>query len=184
MNEPSRILVVDLETSDLDPVRSSILQIGAKWLIGEKAGEEFSMDCRMWKGANWSEKSEAIHGISFIRANDPSLPTEAEAVQKLFEWEGDDTFVIAGLTPSYDSGFLKAGVKRAGLGRYIPHRTLDLHSLAVAQAVISGVPVPLRGFYTDEVYALLGLPPEPTPHRAITGAQRETEAFKILLHLV
>lgn len=184
-----RILVVDLETTGLNAERHSIVQVGAVWISGAEG--EFSMDCRMHDAAAWTEEAAAVNGLSEARCTDPKLPTESEAIAELLRWihesagmAGDPSPVmLAGLNPSFDRAFIHACLKRSGAAnqRPFPHRVLDLHTLAVCYAIARGEPVPSRGYYTDEIYALLDLPPEPRPHCAIVGARREAEAMRMLL---
>jgi len=179
-----RILVVDLETSSLDARRGSILEIGAAWLLGGGEGE-FHMECRAWEGAELDPESLRVNGCSLARCANPSLPTEAEALAEFRIWVGDEPFILAGLNPSHDRAFLHEALRRS-VGRFvkwIPHRCLDLHTLAVAYAVAQGLPIPSRGYYTDEIYAILDLPEEPKPHSAIVGARKEAEALRMLLSL-
>lgn len=191
MNTPVRILVLDLETSGLNANACSILQIGAVWLLGGPDYEdcqEYSGDCRAFIGAVIEPKALEVNGMSEARVHNPILPTEAEALADFFTWlnlcVGDGPIIMAGLNPSFDRAFINAASFRAGLGRTrFPHRSIDLHTLAVAHALAAGKPIPAKGFYTDEIYELLALPPEPRPHVAIAGARAEAEALRVLLGL-
>lgn len=180
-----RILVVDLETAGLDARKHSILQIGAVWLTGGEG--EFSMDCRRAEGTLIDTRALEVNGITPERADDPALPDEGTAVQRFLAWLGPLPCLLAGLNPSFDRAFLQEAQYRktfpAQTVRRFPHRVLDLHSLAVTYALAKGDPVPSRGYYTDEIYAVLDLPPEPRPHQALTGARREAEALRILMGL-
>jgi DNA polymerase III epsilon subunit-like protein len=180
-----RILVVDLETTGLNADRHGILQIGAVWLTGGEG--EFSIDCRMWDDGSIDDKALAFNGCSRERCMDKKMISEGEAVIRFLTWAGDEPFMLAGNNPSFDRSFLNAAFKR-GIGetQNIPnlkHRVLDLHTLAVSYALAKGELVPSRGLYTDEIYAILDLPPEPRPHIAITGARKEAEALRMLMAL-
>lgn len=178
-----RILVVDLETTGLDARKHSILQIGAVWLTGGEG--EFSLNCRRAADTLIDPKAMEINGLSPERADDPSLPEEGEAVKQFLTWLGPLPCILAGLNPSFDRAFLQEAQYRKTFTsqavRRFPHRVLDLHSLAVSYALAKGDPIPSRGYYTDEIYAVLGLPPEPKPHVTITGARREAEALRMLM---
>lgn len=185
-----RILVVDLETTGLSADDCSILEIGAVWLCGGLEGhDEFSTGCRMWDGARVEPRALEINGCSESRCTNSSLQTESEAVDSFFTWllcsmMNDVTPVmLAGLNPSFDRAFLRAAWRRAVSRCEFPfkHRVLDLHSLAVLHAFTRGEIVPSRGFYTDEIYALLGMEPEPRPHKAIVGARYEAHALRLLM---
>ena len=188
MSLPPRILCVDVETTGLISERHSILQIGAVWLTGEPG--EFALDCRAWDGAELDPKALEINGCSPERCFDHDYPSETDAVMTFARWTGllldagPQPVMLAGMTPSYDRGFIHSALRRAGRrGLLFPHRVIDLHTLAVQYAMSQCKPVPPRGYYTDEIYALLDLPAEPRPHVALTGARRQAEALHKLLYL-
>ncbi|MFK5920918.1 MAG: exonuclease domain-containing protein [Verrucomicrobiota bacterium] len=182
-----RILVVDLETTGLDANKHSIVEMGAVWLTGGVG--EFQMDCQMWEGAKWDDRAADVHGLSMARCTNPVLPTEGEAILELLNWceaTQDEPVMLAGLNPSFDRAFVLRACERAGVkvARAFRHRVLDLHSLAVAHGLSDVLEIPSRGLYTDEIYALLGLPAEPKPHRALVGARKEAEALSKIIGLV
>lgn len=184
------ILVVDLETTGTDARRHSIIQFGAVWLSGAEG--EIEIDCRAFDGAELHPKALEVNGASEARCLNPMLMTESEAVEQFFAWikmstgDDDQPFILAGLNPSMDRAFLMQAWLRAKLPirRFpIPHRTIDLHTLAITLALGTDSIVPSRGLYTDEMYAVLDLPPEPKPHTALTGARREADALHRLMPL-
>jgi hypothetical protein len=187
------ILVVDLETTALDEQRGAILQIGAVWLSGgpeDPELEEFSIDCRAHESALIEPKALEVNGCSLARCHNPTLPDEYEALALFAAWiiqcVGASTKVIlAGLNPGFDLRWLNAIRLQAcyPIDLPFPHRTIDLHTLAISYAIASEKPIPDRGFCTDEIYSLLDLPPEPRPHLAIQGARAEAAALRILLGL-
>ncbi len=184
------ILVVDLETTDLNAKTGSIIQFGAVWLSGGEG--EVEMDCRIWDGAHIDPESLQKNGCSDSRCRNPSLMKEGEALIQFFQWiflttgGWDQPFMLAGLNPSFDRAFLMQAWIRAGRSIKsfpIKHRTIDLHTLAVCYAMAADSIIPSRGLYTDEIYAVLDMPPEPKPHTAITGARMEADALHKLLAL-
>lgn len=184
------ILVVDLETTGTDARKNSIIQFGAVWISG--AAGEIELDCRIWDGAEIVQKALERNGCSEARCRNPALMTEAEALDQFFTWcfmftgSDDQPFMLAGLNPSFDRAFLMKAWIRAGHRSEdfpIRHRTLDLHTLAVSYAFACDCIVPSRGLYTDEIYGVLDMPPEPKPHRAIVGARMEAQAMRRLLLL-
>jgi DNA polymerase III epsilon subunit-like protein len=193
MSSQPRVLVVDLETTALDERRGSILQIGACWLMSEPEDpelQEFEIDCRAYDGAEIDVEALEVNGCSEARVWNPSLPTESEAIELFLAWLWKccgvgSTIILAGLNPSFDLRWLNAARKRAGeAGKSpFPHRTIDLHTLAISYAIAAEKEIPAKGFVTDDIYRLLDLPPEPRPHVAIQGARAESEALRILLGL-
>lgn len=190
MKEPiarPRILCVDVETTGLDANRHSILQIGAEWIAGPRDGQTFAGSCRMFPGAVWTPEAAAVNGITQAAAEDPSLDSETDLVLRFITWIGDAP-MMAGLNPSFDRACIHSALRRASAGgmrtpAFFPHRTLDLHSLAVGYALKAGELVPSRGLYTDEIFHVLDLPTEPRPHVAINGARNSAAAFRKILDL-
>jgi DNA polymerase III epsilon subunit-like protein len=180
-NEPSGkaalpFPVIDLETTGLDPQRHSIISIGAVW-PGVKSND-FYVECAPWKGAAIDPAALEVNGEreKELLARPVS---EQQAVVAFLGWLNGPV-AVAGMNPaSMDCVMLKAAIAR--LGGWICHRSLDLHSLAVAYAFRRGLPVPPRGFATDQIYQLIGMEPEARPHHALVGALMEAEAFALLL---
>lgn len=198
--EPT-FLVVDVETTGLNPDRHSLIQIGVEDVM---TAATFATDCRVWEGSEWSEGAAVVHGKSLDWCIDPVKPTEAEAIELLLAWLAQTyevpPVILCGMNPSFDLRFLQAAAARAdqaavrgaregerACGRQIRdwfgHRTMDMHTLAVQWAMDFGHPVPPAGFHTDSIYSMIRQPPEPRPHEAATGARREAEAFRELMGL-
>lgn len=177
---PAWFAVVDVETTALDAERGSLVSIGAEHPL---TGETFYGQCRVRHGALIEPEAMAVNMADWIEDGD--LPTESELVEKFARWASKrGVRLIGGKNPAFDVRWLFAAWKRAGRdGRLsFSHRTLDLHSLALAWALVNRpAAVTAEGFKTDDVYRLLGLPPEPHPHNALTGARMEMDAFRVLL---
>jgi DNA polymerase III epsilon subunit-like protein len=184
----SSVVVVDVETTGIDPDRCAILEIGAVALVSD---EEFSMSCSVPFGVRIEKRALEVNGVPYEGIYDRPFPPDWKCVVEFDAWCRDRALsLLAGMNPSFDLNFLKAAGKRVIRSEQgepfmpmpaFPHRTLDMHTLAVTWAVQHGVSVPERGFYSDAVYELLGLPPEPRPHRAIEGALWEAAAFRVML---
>lgn len=179
------ILVVDIETTDLSPLMGSIIEIGAHWLTGPREGQEFEAKCRTWVGAQIDATAMEINGADWL--GDPTVASESEALEDFLIWVGDDFPILAGMNPRFDLDFLRAAFARRWSGYEqkprlgFPHRTLDMHSLAIAWAMAADHEIPAGGLHTDHILSMLGLPEEPKPHRALRGARCEAEAFRVLL---
>lgn len=177
---PAWFAVVDVETTSLDEQRGSLVSIGA---VHPLTGASFYGQCRVRPDALIESDAMAVNMADWLE--DPRLPTEGELVEKFARWaELRGVRLIGGKNPTFDVRWLFAAHKRAGSPNKLSftHRTLDLHSLALAWALVyRPVALTAEGFKTDDVYRLLGLPEEPRPHNALTGARMETEAFKVIL---
>lgn len=191
---PSWFAVVDVETTALDAQKGALVSIGA---VHPLTGDEFYCQCWVCPGAYIDSQSMEINMADWIE--DRTLPSEAEAVGKFVRWmHRHGVRLIGGKNPSFDVRWLEAAWNRAkdegypGLyatpaqnarGKFpLTHRTLDLHSLVLAWAMMHRPEALLaEGFKTDDLYPLLGLPREPKPHNALTGARMEAEAFRVIL---
>lgn len=173
------LIVIDVETTGLDPARHGIVEIGA---VRMADGAEFHRSCHVSPIVEVDPDALRVNGCTPERCRDRNLPSEMQAVRDLIGWVGPGPAILAGMNPRYDLEMLRAVAAR-GVDARLPfsHRTLDMHTLAVRFAIGAGRAVPPSGFKTDAIYELLGLPPEPRPHLALTGARMEAEALILLL---
>ena len=195
-----RLVVIDLETSGLDPQAFGILQIGAMPLDPDSA-EKFERHVRHEWWMPWEEGAAKVHGITRAEASDQRRYTDTVAIDELLDWLEDKALgdlggraIIAGVSPRFDRDFLRAVAEGGDMvdrfDRLISHRTFDLHTLAAAvfaitaEAAVGGLRNGLDGLYTDAIYDILGVGPEDKPHVALEGARRERLAILDLLHLM
>ena len=92
----------------------------------------------------------------------------------------------AGENPAFDRDFLRENAKKVGVPWNVIYRTIDLHSLCYAHFLQRRLGPPEKNQRTDlklgTILAYVGLPEEPSPHHALTGATMEGEAFSRLIH--
>jgi len=181
------MLVVDVETSGVIPEKNSILSIGALDL--ENPERRFYGECRVWDGAHISEESMAVNGFTIEQAEDSAKKSEAELVTEFLEWSqhlSDRT--LAGQNPSFDRDFLQAAALRAKLSWDLAHRTIDSHTLAFMHIVKGGKNPPIdpqrrrSSLDLDAILNYCGIPDEPMPHNALTGAISHAEVISRLLY--
>jgi len=187
------VLVLDLETTTDDREKAGIIEFGAICFHEPEASAmAFELKCRPYPGAPISPGAIEVNGCDWLE--DESLASEAFAVFVFDQWLQrayagvPGKIMIAGMNPGFDWHILKNAWARArefGDWRVRPfpftHRTLDLHSLAVASAVSRGIHVPAGGFTSKQICTLFGYPPEAAPHRALTGALWEWRLLQGLL---
>lgn len=185
------IVVVDVETTGLDPMLHGVIEIGAVALDADSVSPigEFHTLVRAEFWHAWSAGAEAVHGVPRTVAESLDRPNEMMALGMFLEWvrtiSGGRRATLAGMNPGFDLGMLRGMAKRTeqeeALRRRISHRTLDLHTLAWAYARELDVARDPADLHSDGICELLGLEPEPKPHRALAGARWEAEAFAMLL---
>lgn len=175
------MIVVDVETTGVDPQRHSIASIGA--VDFRAPAEQFYTACRPFDGAAFDGASLAVNGFTPEELADPSLPTLEEALRRFFAWAVPRSGpALAGHNTHFDHGFLQAGARRFRLAWPFGFRVIDLHSVAWTRMVQTGHVPPGGTIRSSVVFAYAGLPEEPKPHHGLTGAKMEAEAFSRLLY--
>lgn len=181
------MLVVDIEASGIIPQIHSIVSIGA--INTEQPDQRFYLECCVWAGAEVMKDALAVNGFTLAEVTDVTKPTEAAAVQAFLEWSqhvGNRT--ITGQNPSFDRDFLRLAAERAGLSWDFAYRTIDTHTLCYMHMVHRGLPEPVdtqhrrSSLNLDAVLQYCGIPEEPQPHNALTGALCHAEVTSRLLY--
>lgn len=182
------MLAVDVEATGTEAKAHSILSVGAVDL--SNPSKQFYEECRAWDGAKIEDEALAVCGFTREQATDPNKQSEADVVHKFIAWalqSGDRTF--AGQNVSFDRDFLKYAAERAGHTEWpFAHRTIDSHTLAWMHMVKQGIEPPLdpekkhSALDLDAVLIYCGIPMEPTPHNALTGAKSHAEVISRLLY--
>ena len=179
------MVVVDVETSGLDPQKYAMLSIGA--VDFENPKRQFYAECRAFEGAYFSDEALAINGFTEEEAKDESRKPLEEVMAEFKEWlDPMDKITLAGQNPSFDRDFVNASFVRAKVNMRFASRTVDMHSLVYAAHLTRGIPLPRRNRHSDisldSALVYTGIPEEPKPHNALTGAQVEAEAFSRIIH--
>lgn len=177
-------MAIDIEASGTEYVPHSIVSVGA--VDCADPSRQFYEECRIWDGAHISDESLAITGFSEAEVRDTQKKTEAELVEALLAWLYDaDDQTLAGQNVSFDRDFIKAAARRAGIADDLAYRTIDTHTLCYMHMVARGQSVPLEKHHSaldlDAILRYCGIPDEPMPHNALTGAQSHAEVLSRLL---
>lgn len=182
------MLVVDCEMSGLDPQKNSLVSVGAVDLVDPT--RQMYGECRIWDGAHIEDEALAVCGFSREEITDTKKQTEGELVKKLIEFANgmpDTTF--GGQNVFTDLSFLRAAAARAGhINWPFAHRIIDSHTLAWMHMVKRGVTPPIdpvkkhTALNLTAVLAYCGIPEEPKPHNALTGAKSHAEVISRLLY--
>jgi DNA polymerase III epsilon subunit-like protein len=179
------MIVVDVETTGLVPGVHAVASIGA--IEMGSTLQRFYAECRVTDRAI-DDEALAVNGFTRRQLTRRDRRPIAEALKLFLDWAaglGDGVF--AGHHPEFDAGFLQAEAKLANLAWAFGRRLVDLHSVCFAHHLAEGMPLPLdeHGHSTlnlDAILATVGLPPEPKPHHALTGAMLEAEALSRLIY--
>jgi len=181
------MIAVDVEASGIGPETHSVVAVGAIDL--NNPGRIFYEECRVWDGAHINEEALRVIGMTEAQLKDPSKQSEADLIHKFIEWgmaAEDRTF--AGQNVSFDRDILQAAAKRAGHTEWnFAHRTIDTHTLAWMHMVKRGLTPPIdpehkrSALNLEAVCRYCGIPEEPQPHNALSGAKVHAEIIARLL---
>lgn len=180
------MLILDIEGSGTNYEKHSIVSIGA--LDFNNPENQFYGECRIWDGAHIMDGALEVNGFTEAEITDPSKKTEAELVKEFLAWaEPLPDRTLAGQNVSYRD-MLRAGAERAGLDWHLAYRTIDTHTLCWMHMVKAGLTPPLDAEHhrsalnLDVVLNYCGIPDEPQPHNALTGAKSHAEVASRLLN--
>ncbi len=183
------MIAVDVEATGTESGVHSILSVGAVDL-NDPTRPHFYEECRAWDGAKIEDEALAVNGFTKEQALDKNKQTEGELVHKFIIWALEATDrTFAGQNVSFDRDFLRAAAHRAGHTEWpFAHRTLDTHSLAWMHMVKRGLTPPIdpekkhSSLNLDAILIYCGIPEEPDPHNALTGAKSHAEVISRLLY--
>jgi DNA polymerase III epsilon subunit-like protein len=182
------MLVVDCEMTGLEPDLHSIVSVGA--VDFDHPERQLYEECRLWDGAKVEDEALVVNGFTAAQIADPAKQTEADLVHQFIAFaEGMPDTTIAGQNVFTDLYFLKAAAGRAGHTAWpFAHRILDIHSICWTHMVKRGVTPPVdpvkkhSALNLDAVLNYCGIPEEPKPHNALTGAKCNAEVISRLLY--
>jgi DNA polymerase III epsilon subunit-like protein len=178
------MIVLDIETTGLDPRRHSIIEVGA--IDFDCPGNYFNERCQVWEGAEIDFKALEINGLTLDEIHDQAILTQKEIISRFRIWTDQiEDKTIAGQNADFDISFINESSARCGLNFSLGKRKVDQHSLVYAHLLKRVIRPPLKDGYSnlnsDFIMNYVGLPSEPKPHRAINGARFEAEALSRLI---
>lgn len=178
------MIVLDVETTGLVPSTHSIVSLGALDL--DDPTNQFYEECGVWNGAAIDEDALRINGFALSEIEGEGArgkQTEAGLIQSFIAWALDRPHdrTLAAQNPSFDLEFVQAACKRAGIECPFAKRTLDIHTLVWMHMVSRGEKPPAKNHHSainlDFALQYVGVPPEPKPHNALTGALCHAEVI-------
>lgn len=181
------MIVIDIEASGTEYAKHSIVSLGA--LDFDNPHNRFYEECRIWENAHIMEEALNVTGFTESEVTDVTKVREGELVRHFMEWSqhmSDRT--LAGQNVSFDRDFLKAACDRENLPWDLAHRTIDTHTLCYMHMVKRGLTPPIdpqhrrSALNLDAVMNYCGIPDEPEPHNALTGALSHAEVISRLLY--
>lgn len=179
------MLVVDVEASGTEYHKHSIVSIGA--LDFENPTNQFYGECHIWEGAHIMDGALEVNGFTEKEITDPNKKTEGELIKEFLAWVTEiNERTLVGQNVSFDRDFLRAAAEREHLDWQLAYRTIDTHTLAYMHIIKRGKNPPTAlhrsALDLDAVLNYVGIPAEPAPHNALTGALSHAEVTARLLY--
>lgn len=181
------MLVVDVEASGTRCVQHSVVSIGA--IDFDNPKNRFYEECRIWDGAEIMDAALEVNGFTETEIISADKQTEAAAVQKFLEWSASlSDRTLTGQNVSFDRDFLREAAYRAHLNWNFAYRTIDTHTLCWMHIITRGNKAPVdvahrrSNLDLDAILRYCGIPDEPHPHNALTGALSHAEVASRLLY--
>jgi DNA polymerase III epsilon subunit-like protein len=191
------MIVVDVETCGLDPKKNSIVAVGA--LEYERPENQFYIEHRIWDGADIDDGALKVNGFTRQQLVDPSRTSHDDAIRQFLAWaQGCGDRMLAGTNvKSFDLPFLQESIRRAGYAD-LPNKYGQLRPYAdtlfgyhaddaptivrstYRQLAHQGIAVPSefgRIGSLNKALEFVGIPREPDPHNALTGAKMAAEVI-------
>ena len=180
------MIAIDIEASGVDYLKNSIISIGAIDLDDKE--KVFYGECSVWEGSHISPEAIVFLHMSEEDFRDSRKQSEAELVEKFMRWvESVNDRTLLGQNVSFDRDFLKAACGRIHHDWPLAHRTVDTHSLCYMHHIKRGLKPPFdeekhrTALNLDAILVYCGIPEEPVPHNALTGAKSHAEvAYRLL----
>lgn len=179
------MIVIDIESSGMDPQKSSLLSVGAVDL--DNPENRFYEECRVFEGAHIEDEALKVNGFTKEQATDSQKQTDGEVVEKFLVWlKTCKEWTLAGQNTSFDRDFMMHTAHRYHINWPLAHRTIDLHSIAYAHMIGRGFAIPLKNNHSalnlDAILKYTGINFERKQHNALEDALLEAEALSRLLY--
>ena len=167
----SDILVIDVETTGLDPAKHACIDLGAvlldRWL---NPVAEYSSLVAPWEGAEIVPEALHVNQISPSAMN--SAPKITEVIDKFNKTFNPNSkkLLLCGWNVWLDVAFLKALYTRAGRDWPFGYRLLDVQSIITFHS---------RLMPTSQANVIKNYLGEEQPHRALPDAQQTAKLLRL-----
>ncbi len=179
------MVIIDCEMTGLDPKKNAIISIGGVDI--ENPERRLYIECQAWEGAECDPEALGVNGFTVEQCFDKNKKTLQEAMQEVYEWiQPISDKTLAGQNVQLDMYFLNDSFARVGIDFKFKYRVVDIHTVAYVDHIQHGIPVPQKegraALSLDAILKYVGVPEEPRPHNALTGAMVSAEAISRLVY--
>lgn len=178
------MIILDIETSGLNPDKASIVSIGAVDFINPD--NIFYGECSIFHGAEVNPQSLKVIGMKIEEITDKKRQSVDDLLKKFLNWLVDiQNQTIAGQNVHWDLDFLRHQCDRSGINYRFGHRIIDLHTIAYTKFLELGREIPLKYNRTDinldDILAFAGLNRRLGSHNALEDAKLESECISRII---
>ena len=173
------MISIDCEMTGLNFYSCAVISIGAIDLTNPE--RRLYIEMKPFDNVLLEEEGLAVNGFTKEKL-DALTVTQKEGftILKQFLDESSERTVV-GQNVATDIYFLNTGFLREGVECRIPYRAFDLHSAVSAKLLLNKQPLPMEErkstLNLDALLNMSGIPSEPTPHNALTGALSAAEVY-------
>jgi len=146
------LLLIDVETTGIDPSKDSIIQLAALILDRRNLSELDSFSIFIRPDTQISVQAFSIHGIS---EKDLADAKDLCAALDEFQAFAPSDALLSGHNVSFDMNFLKTGYAKCGLHFPFDYHTIDIWSIAFF--VISAVGISLESYSLSDLANFFGV---------------------------
>jgi DNA polymerase III epsilon subunit-like protein len=185
------MIVLDVETTGLEPKVHSIVSIGAvdtNRVANNLDEPMFYGECIVWPGAKIDDEALGVNGFTRSQVEHTNDEIHENLIKKYVYWLRQcENLTIAGENVArFDCPFLESALARTGYDEKFIHehigiRTVEIHSISYIHHRKKGHEIPMKNkrsaLSLDETLKYVGLPPEEKPHNGLIGAILEAEAI-------
>jgi len=185
-NEIIYMIVIDVETTGLDPNRHAVISLGAIDL--ENTEHVFYSECRAFEGAEIDEDALIVNGFSKKDILDPSKQDPLILILGFIEFSKlCKDMTLAGLNVGvFDLAFLEMTAKREKVNWIFGRHTIDLHTLCYGHMRRHNQAIPLKNKHSAlnlaRILEYVGLSNIDVPHHALEDAKLTAECISRLLY--
>ncbi len=172
MNAAQNILVIDVETTGLDPSRHACIEIGAVMLDKSlRPKQEFSSLIVPWDGAEIIEAAMKVNQISVEQLD--RAPLLDEVVKQFHETFRPDEAapLLAGWNVWFDAHFLRDLYQRTQRAWPFTYRLLDVQSIVSFHSMLADL---------SQEKAIETFLNERQAHRALADAQHTARLLRLM----
>lgn len=172
------LLIIDVETTGLDPESDSLVQLAALVLDHKTLEERDSFSMLVRPDSPISTSAQAIHGRSkkdLMHANGTCT------VLKEFDHFAPRDALLSGHNVSFDIAFLKAGYARCGIYFPFDYHTVDIWSIAFF--VLGAVGITLESYNLTQLSSFFGIQ-RSTNHDALEDVRISSQIIRYLFSTI